>query len=169
MWSGLLRPQRLTIIGSGILSLAFIGALAYLMNRVEYVPLCRDLNPEEARAIAHKLTEQKKDFIVQGSSTYTIKVAARPSEVDKLRLEIAGSGLLGSGRISYKYSDKIQFVMTDFTELVNLRTELEGALALTIIELESPSKKMRVYYLCGCSNFTSSWNGLKASVPMLFK
>ncbi len=64
--------------------------------------------------------------MVQGTS---ILVAAPKSELDKLRLDIAGSGLARSGKVGYEIFDKNQFGMTDFTEQVNLQRALEGELA----------------------------------------
>jgi flagellar M-ring protein FliF len=132
MWSRLLWPQRLTIVGFAFLCLAMIAVLVYFMNRVEYEALYRDLSPEDAQAIAAKLKEAKKDYLVQGTS---ILVAAPKTEVDKLRLEIAGSGLGRSGRVGYEIFDKNQFGMTDFTEQVNLQRALEGELSRTISSL----------------------------------
>jgi flagellar M-ring protein FliF len=97
----------------GTLVFGALAALTYFMNRVEYEVLYRDLNPEDAQAIAAKLKEEKKDYIVQGTS---ILVAGPTTEVDKLRLEVAGSGLARSGRVGYEIFDKSQFGMTDFTD-----------------------------------------------------
>ena len=65
------------------------------MNRVEYKTLFRDLNPEDTQAITAKLKEEKRDFLVKGTS---ILVAAPINEIDKLHLEISASGLARSGR-----------------------------------------------------------------------
>jgi flagellar M-ring protein FliF len=98
IWSRLEKSQRATITLLAVLILVGIGSFVYYMNRVEYEVLYRDLNPEDAQAIAAKLKEDKKDFLVQGTS---ILVAAPKSEVDKLRLEVAGAGLARSGRVGY--------------------------------------------------------------------
>ena len=60
MWSRLLWPQRLTIILFAFLGLALIGSVVYFMNRVEYIALYRDLNSEDAQAIAAKLKEEQQ-------------------------------------------------------------------------------------------------------------
>jgi flagellar M-ring protein FliF len=138
MWSRLQWSQRRTIIGLGLLGVVFIGVLVYFGNKVEYVPLYLDLNPENAQAITSILQEQKKAFIVQGNS---ILVAAPPVEVDKLRLEIAAAGLARSGRIGYEYFDMNQFGMIDFTEQVNLRRAYEAELERTVIERISISRE----------------------------
>ncbi|NWG12571.1 MAG: flagellar M-ring protein FliF, partial [Acidobacteria bacterium] len=117
IWSRLEKSQRVTIILFSVMALTAIGILVYYMNRVEYEVLYRDLNPEDAQAIAAKLKEEKRDYMVEGTS---ILVAAPKSELDKLRLEIAGSGLARSGRVGYEIFDKSQFGLTDFTEQVNL-------------------------------------------------
>jgi flagellar M-ring protein FliF len=161
MWSHLLWRQRITIISFGLLGLILIGSVVYFMNRVDYETLYRDLNPEDAQAIAAKLKEQKKDFIVQGTS---ILVAAPKTEVDKLRLEIAGSGLARSGRIGYEIFDKNQFGMTDFTEQVNLQRALEGELARTISSLSEISQARVHIVLPKDSIFEDKREDAKASV-----
>ncbi len=166
IWTRLLWAQRLTVIGAGILALALLGSVVYLMNRVEYEVLYRDLNPEDAQAIAAKLKEQKKDFMVQGTS---ILVAAPKTEIDKMRLEIAGSGLARSGRVGYEIFDKSQFGMTDFTEQVNLQRALEGELARTISNLSEIYQTRVHIVLPKDSIFEEKKEEAKASVVVTLK
>ena len=166
MWSRLLWNQRLIIILSGILGLALVGSFVYFMNRVEYETLYRDLNPEDAQAIATKLKEQKKDYLVQGTS---ILVAAPKTEIDKLRLEIAGSGIARSGRVGYEIFDKNQFGMTDFTEQVNLQRALEGELARTISNLSEISQARVHIVLPKDSIFEEKKEEAKGSVVVTLK
>jgi flagellar M-ring protein FliF len=166
MWSRLLWPQRLSILFFGILSMVLIGSVVYYMNRVEYEALYRDLNPEDAQAIAEKLKEQKKDYIVEGTS---ILVAAPKTEIDKLRLEISGSGLARSGRIGYEIFDKSQFGMTDFTEQINLQRALEGELARTISSLTEISQARVHIVLPRDSLFEEKAEDAKASVVVTLK
>jgi len=166
MWSRLQWPQRLTIIFFAFLGMALVGSVVYFMNRVEYEALYRDLNPEDAQAIAAKLKELKKDFTVQGTS---ILVAAPKDEIDKLRLEIAGSGLARSGRVGYEIFDKNQFGMTDFTEQVNLQRALEGELARTISSLSEISQARVHIVLPKDSIFEEKKEEAKASVVVTLK
>lgn len=166
MWNRLLWTQRLTIILSAFLGLALVGSIVYLMNRVEYETLYMDLNPEDAQAIAAKLKEQKRDYRVEGTS---ILVAAPQSEIDKLRLEIAGSGLARSGRVGYEIFDKSQFGMTDFTEQVNLQRALEGELARTISSLAEISEARVHIVLPKESMFQETKEEAKASVVVRLK
>jgi flagellar M-ring protein FliF len=166
MWTRLQWSQRFTIIGFSLLGMVCIGALAYFMNRVEYLPLYRELNPEDAKAIGDKLTGQKKDWIVEGS---TILVKAPRTEIDKLILDIAGSGLGASGRIGYEIFDKNQFGMTDFTEQVNLQRALEGELARTISSLSEISRARVHIVLPKDSVFEENKEDAKASVVLNLK
>jgi flagellar M-ring protein FliF len=166
MWSRLLWPQRLTIIFFAFLGLALIGSVVYFMNRLEYEALYRDLSPEDAQAIAAKLQGEKKDFIVQGT---TILVAAPKTDIDKLRLEISGSGLARSGRIGYEIFDKNQFGMTDFTEQVNLQRALEGELARTISSLSEIAQARVHIVLPKDSIFAEKEETAKASVVVTLK
>jgi flagellar M-ring protein FliF len=166
MWSRLQWSQRLTIFFFAILGLALIGSVVYFMNRVEYETLYRDLNPEDAQAIAAKLREGKKDFQVQGTS---ILVAAPKTEIDKMRLELSGSGLARSGKPGYEIFDKNQFGMTDFTEQVNLQRALEGELARTISSLSEISQARVHIVLRKDSYFQENKEEAKASVVLNLK
>lgn len=139
IWSRLQATQRATILLFTLIALVGLGSLIFFMNRVEYMVLYRDLNPEDAQAIAAKLKELKKDFQVSADAT-TIQVAGSTSDIDKLRLEIAGAGIARSGRVGYEIFDKNQFGMTDFTEQVNYKRALEGELGRTISSLSEVSE-----------------------------
>jgi flagellar M-ring protein FliF len=134
IWSRLQATQRATILLITVLALVGLGSLVFYMNQVEYVVLYRDLNREDAQAIAAKLQELKKEFHVSPDGA-TIEVGGTTTDVDKLRLEIAGAGLARSGRVGYEIFDKNQFGMTDFTEQVNFKRALEGELSRTISSL----------------------------------
>src|SRR5512136_2186900 len=161
MWSRLSWTQRLSIILCAFIGLALIGSVVYFMNRVDYEALYRELNPEDAQAIAAKLKEQKIDYVVQDTS---ILVKAPKTEIDKLRLEISGSGLARSGRIGYEIFDKNQFGMTDFTEQANLQRALEAELARTISSLTEISQARVHIVLPKDSPFEERVEEAKASV-----
>ena len=166
IWSRLQWPQKLTIIFFGLLGLILIGSIVYFMNRVEYQVFYRDLNPEDAQAIVTELKEQKKDYKVRGRD---ILVAAPEEDIDKLRLEIAGSGLAQSGKIGFEIFDQSQFGMTDFTEQVNLQRALEGELARTISSLSEITRARVHIVLPKNSVFQDRNEEAKASVVLTLK
>ncbi len=166
MWSRLLWPQRFTIVFFAFLGLALIGSVVYFVNRVEYEELYSDLSPEDARAIAKKLDEEKQDYIIQGTS---ILVAAPQDKIDKLRLDIYGSGLARSGRIGYEIFDKNQFGMTDFTEQINRQRALEGELERTICGLTEISRARVHIVMPRNSVFEDKEESAKASVVVTLK
>lgn len=166
MWSRLLWPQRFTIVFFAFLGLALIGSVVYFVNRVEYEELYSDLSPEDARAIAKKLDEEKQDYIIQGTS---ILVAAPQDKIDKLRLDIYGSGLARSGRIGYEIFDKNQFGMTDFTEQINRQRALEGELERTICSLTEISRARVHIVMPRNSVFEDKEESAKASVVVTLK
>jgi hypothetical protein len=111
MLSCLRWPRRRTIIGFAFLGLVCIGALVYFMNRVEYRLLYRDLNPADMQVIAAEFREQKKNFIVQGTS---ILVEASRTEIQALRGEIpfrlARRRIIAHGKCSL--SGRVTFAAT---------------------------------------------------------
>jgi len=166
IWFRLEITQKFTVVVFGVLVLASLGGLIFLMNRVEYEVLYRDLNPEDAQAIAAKLKNDRKDYLVQGNS---ILVAAPKTDLDKLRLDIAGSGLGRSGKVGYEIFDKNQFGMTDFTEQVNLQRALEGELARTISSLSEITQARVHLVLPKDSLFEDKKVDAKASVVVGLK
>ena len=166
MWRRLQRRQQINIVVFALLGLALIGGVVYLMNRVEYQTLYRDLSPDDARAITDKLKEDRRDFTVRGTS---ILVAAPEGEIDKLRLEISGAGLGRSGRIGYEIFDKNQFGMTDFTEQINLQRALEGELSRTISSLSEIFQARVHISLAKDSYFEESRESAKASVVLTLR
>jgi len=168
IWSRLQATQRATIVLFTVLALAGLGSLIFFMNRVDYVVLYRDLNPEDAQAIAARLKELKKDFQVSPDGT-TIEVAGAMSDVDKLRLDIAGAGLAHSGRVGYEIFDKTQFGMTDFTEQVNYKRALEGELSRTISSLSEVSEARVHLVLPKDSLFENQREEAKGSVLVRLK
>ncbi len=166
LWSRLEKTQRFSIVGFGVLIFSALVTFVYFMNRVEYQVLYRDLNAEDAQAIAAKLKDEKRDYLVQGTSSL---VAGRQSDVDKLRLEVAGSGLARSGKVGYEIFDKNQFGMTDFTEQVNLQRALEGELSRTISSLSEISHARVHIVLPKDSLFEEKKEEAKASVVVGLK
>ncbi len=166
IWARLGKSQRITIIIFAAAVFAGLSTLIFFLNRVEYEVLYRDLSAEDAQAIATKLKEDKRDYQVQGTS---ILVAGQKTDVDKLRLEIAGSGLARSGRVGYEIFDKNQFGMTDFTEQVNLQRALEGELSRTISSLAEISQARVHLVLPKDSIFEDKKQEAKASVAVRLK
>jgi len=168
IWSRLQPMQRVTLLLITMGVLAGLGSLVFFMNRVDYVSFYRDLNPEDAQAIAARLKELKQDFRVSADGS-SIEVRESQAEVDKLRLEMAGSGLARSGRIGYEIFDKNQLFMTDFTEQVNLKRALEGELSRTISSLAEISEARVHLVLPKESLFDDKKEEAKASVFVRLK
>lgn len=117
------------------LTLAFIAVVgltigsAYYLNTPTYGVLFSDLDAEAATAVTSKLKSEKIAYSIDDGGK-TIRVPL--NRVDDLRLELAGQGMPGSGRIGFELFDRTAFGVTDFLEHVNYRRALEGELARTI-------------------------------------
>lgn len=168
IWNRLQPNQRVTIVLFAALALVALGSLSFYMNRVDYVVAYRDLNPEDAQAIAMKLKELKKDYHVSADQT-TIEIAGSTTDIDNLRMEIASSGLQRSGRIGYEIFDKNQFGMTDFTEQVNYKRALEGELGRTISSVAEVTEARVLLVLPKQSLFEDKQEEAKASVFVRLK
>jgi flagellar M-ring protein FliF len=161
MWSRLQWPQRLTIIFFAFLGMALISSIVYFVNRVEYEVLYTDLSPEDAQALQTKLDEDKKDFIIKGTS---ILVKAPKTEIGKLQVKYYGLGIAKSGKIGFEIFDKNQLGMTEFTEKVNLQRAYAGELSRTISSISEVSRAQVSIVLPKESYFDENKEDAKASV-----
>jgi len=168
IWNRLQPTQRATIVLFAVVALAGLGSMVFYMSRVDYVVAWRDLNPEDAQAIAAKLKELNKNYHVSSDQTM-IEVAGTTADVDNLRMEIASAGLQRSGKIGYEIFDKNQFGMTDFTEQVNYKRALEGELGRTISSLAEITEARVHLVLPKDSLFEEKKEEAKASVFVRLK
>jgi flagellar M-ring protein FliF len=168
MWARLQWPQRLTIIFFAVFGLASIGTVVYFMNRVEYQVLCRDLNPEDASAVAAKLEEKKIAYGLQPTAQgTTIKVAAPQEVIEKLRLDISGIGR--NVKPGYDSILNNSMFATDEIEQAKLQRALEGDLERTISSLSEISRARVNIVIRKNSYFQENKEDSKASVVLTLK
>lgn len=138
---GLSNSKKLSLI---IALLGSIGVLIFVLKmgqKVDLVPLYRDLSPEDMASVIEYLKQQKIPYSVDPVSG-EIRV---PSEkVYQLRMELASKGFPSSGKVGFEIFDKMKLTLGEFVQKVNYRRALEGELARSIMKLE-PVKDCRVH------------------------
>jgi flagellar M-ring protein FliF len=118
----------LGIFGGGLLA-GIVIWLVLVKRGPALAPLYTDLDGRDASEIVAFLEEQKVSYKLEnGGAT----VLVPKSDVDKLRLSLAGKGLPHSGTIGFEIFDKQGFGKTDFERRLDYVRGLQGELERTI-------------------------------------
>ncbi|RME29495.1 MAG: flagellar M-ring protein FliF, partial [Deltaproteobacteria bacterium] len=139
-WKEASWQRKLGLAAMVTLVAGTFAAIVVLSSKTDWQRLVADASPEDVQAIVAQLKKANIPCRVSASGT-AVEVDA--SMVDQARMEIASSGLFGSG-VGFELFDRREFGMTSFQERVNFRRALEGELARTIRSL-AEVKSARVH------------------------
>jgi flagellar M-ring protein FliF len=163
---GLSLRQRLVLGVGVVVVLAVMAGFVTLIGKPDYKTLYSGMTPADAQALAAKLEEKKILFRLTPDGG---GVQVPEEELDKARLEVAGQGLPGSGRLGFELFDKNDWMGSDFAEKVNYQRALEGELERTIQTLgEVESARVHIV-LPRESLFTDQEKEAKASIVLKLK
>ncbi|MEI7638372.1 MAG: flagellar basal-body MS-ring/collar protein FliF [Syntrophus sp. (in: bacteria)] len=130
----MLTPVRkMTVVASGLISLAAIAAMVHFSGQIDYQTLYSNLSSEDAASIVGKLQEKKIPYKINPSGD-AITVAS--DKIPELRMELAASGLPRGGNIGFEIFDQKSIGATEFEQKLNYRRAIQGELARTINSLE---------------------------------
>jgi flagellar M-ring protein FliF len=137
LYHSLTLKQKISIAMACALLGAGIFALSKYQAERGFEALFRELSGEDAAAVVAKLKEKGVDYrLAQNGGT----VLVQSDRVSEMRLEMAGAGLVKSGRPGFELFDKVNFGVTDFAEQVNFRRALEGELERSVMSLAEVEK-----------------------------
>ncbi len=120
---------RLLLFAGVAVVVVGIWLVARWASAPTYVTLYRDLELNEAGAVADKLGKSDIQYrLGAGGSEILVPVA----DLARARVALAKEGLPTSGRPGLELFDKPSWGMTDFTQRVTYQRALEGELARTI-------------------------------------
>lgn len=161
LWAGMAPGQRRGATTGGLLAVALIVFVIWLMARPDWRTLYTGLEPDDARQIGQVLAQAQIDFDMTPDGT-GIRVPA--AMLDKARLAAAAKGGVKSGRLGFEIFDKPNWVGSEFDEQVNFQRALEGELEHTVGSL-SDIESARVHLvLSHDSLFRDEERPAKASV-----
>ncbi|PCI23385.1 MAG: flagellar M-ring protein FliF [SAR324 cluster bacterium] len=112
-----------------------IGLIAFVFysQQVTWSPLVQGLSPEDAGKITATLDEQNIPYVLQPGGRGILVAAA---SVDKVRLQIASSGLQMGGVVGFEIFDENNFGATEFQQKVQYKRALEGELIRLITKIK---------------------------------
>lgn len=131
-----LGPSRLGVIAAMALGLIlFFVFISVRVSTPTMKLLYRDLNTNDASAVAGKLEEFGIDYQVSPDGTRIVVV---DTEVGRARMLLAEAGLPNGGSMGYEiFDEQSSFGTTSFVQNINQLRALEGELARTISSLDS--------------------------------
>ncbi len=128
-WAEMALGQRRGAMVAGVLVVALMGGMIWLMARPDWRTLYTGLEPDDARQIGQVLAQAQISFEPTPDGT-GIRVPA--AMLDKARLAAAAKGGVKSGRLGFEIFDKPNWVGSEFDEQVNYQRALEGELEHTV-------------------------------------
>ncbi|OGG99798.1 MAG: flagellar M-ring protein FliF [Candidatus Lambdaproteobacteria bacterium RIFOXYD1_FULL_56_27] len=132
-FSGLTTGKKIFLFSSlGGIVLGLI-VFVFFTQQVTWAPLATGLKQDDASKIVAKLDELNIQYVLQpGGGGIMVPV----DQVDKVRLQIASSGLQLGGLVGFELFDKNNFGATEFQQQVQYKRALEGELARLITQID---------------------------------
>jgi flagellar M-ring protein FliF len=162
--AGSFTPGQLaSMAGAFLLVSGLIVGSAWWLNAPTYRVLFSDMDPESASQVVSRLRDRKISYeLTDGGRT----VRVPETQIDQLRLDFSGQGMLPSGRIGFEIFDRTQFGATEFLEQVNYRRALEGEIARTIATIAEVASARVHIAMAKNSLFGNREHPAKASVVL---
>ncbi|MDH5559319.1 MAG: flagellar basal-body MS-ring/collar protein FliF [Deltaproteobacteria bacterium] len=149
-----------TSLGSILLGLA---AFIFFSQQVTWAPLVNGLNQEDASKVVQKLDELNIKYILQPGGG-SIMVAGE--DVDRVRLQIASTGIQMGGLVGYEIFDKNNLGATEFQQKIQYKRALEGELSRLITKIKQINKAKVSLAIPEKSLFVDEQNKPTASVVL---
>jgi len=124
--------RRALLLGTGVLSMALVLAIAWWVQRPVFRPLFTNLAEHDAAAIVAALRDEKVPYQLADGGRAVLVPAERLYE---LRLALASRGLPEGGGVGFEVFDRQSLGQTDFLQHLNFQRALQGELARTIAAL----------------------------------
>lgn len=107
-------------------------SFVYFSQQVTWSTLVSGVSQQDAANIVQKLDELNIEYVLQpGGNTILVPAAA----VDKVRLQIASSGLQMGGVVGWEIFDQNNFGATEFQQKVQFKRALEGELSRLVTQI----------------------------------
>ncbi|MFN2267737.1 MAG: flagellar basal-body MS-ring/collar protein FliF [Desulfonatronovibrio sp.] len=132
-WKNSTVSQRILIGGlAGSVIITFF-LLMFFLTRAEYEVLYANLHTEDASRAMNVLEKEGINYKLEnGGSTILVP----KDDVHRVRLVVAGAGVLHGNGIGFELFDEINIGQTDFVQRTNYQRALQGELSRTISEFE---------------------------------
>lgn len=131
-FQGLTTAKKIFLFSALGAVLIGLVSFVYFSQQVTWAPLVSGLEQQDAGNIVRKLEELNVEYVLQPGGN-TILVPA--SQVDKVRLDIASSGIQMGGVVGLEIFDESNFGATEFQQRIQYQRALEGELARLVTQI----------------------------------
>lgn len=132
-WTNSSVSQKILMGGLAASVVLTFFMLAFFLTKTDYAVLYANMHTEDASRVVQILDKENASYRLEdGGSTILVP----QKDVHRLRLLVAGQGVLHGSGIGYELFDEIQIGQTDFVQRINYQRALQGELARTIAEYD---------------------------------
>jgi flagellar M-ring protein FliF len=132
-FQGLTTAKKIFLFTSLGAILIGLVSFVYFSQQVTWAPLISGVNQQDAGSIVRKLEELNIEYVLQpGGNTILVP----ESQVDKVRLDIASSGIQMGGIVGLEIFDESNFGATEFQQRIQYKRALEGELSRLITQID---------------------------------
>ena len=144
-------------------SIISVSVFSLWLQKEDKAVLYSNLSPEDAAAALEELAKQDvATELKNGGSTILVP----ESQVARLRIDLAGKGVVANGPVGFEIFDGKQYGLTEFLQNVNFKRALEGELTKSILSLQGIQQARVHLVLPQPSIFKKEDNGATASVVL---
>lgn len=162
-WATPRRPSFWLVAAMIIVALF---ALYWFFLRSSYLPVLVNLEAQDAADVAKVLDAKKIGYRFEDDGR---TIAVLSDQIDKARVELAGSELPMKGQIGFELFNQSDMGLTEFAQKINFQRALQGELSRTILLLDG-IQTVRVHLaLPERSLFRGEQEQAKASVTLILK
>ena len=136
-WEDSSNVQKLGLAAILCLVLASATVWGVSSSSGDYKPLFGRMSPTRAGQVVEKLEEMGQPYRLGGDGTI---VMVPPSALNRLRLELAATGLLEEKEQGFELFESASLSRSDFSERVTYLRALQGELSSTISSIDKVSK-----------------------------
>ncbi len=132
-WHNSSVSQRILMGGLAGSAILTFFMLMFFLTRTEYEVLYANLYSEDASRVMNILDRDNIRYRIEdGGSTILVP----RDDVHKMRLVVAGQGVLHGSGIGFELFDESRIGQTDFVQRINYQRALQGELSRTIAEFD---------------------------------
>lgn len=159
-------PRRPSFWLVALLIIVALFAGYWFFLRAVYLPVLVNLEAQGAADVAKVLDTKKIAYRFEDDGR---TIAVLSDQIDKARVELAGSELPMMGQIGFELFNQSDMGLTEFAQKVNFQRALQGELSRTILLLDG-IQTVRVHLaLPERSLFRGEQEQAKASVTLILK
>ena len=133
-WNKIDTKKKITMIIIIIALLLSIALISHFSQKVNYVTLFNELDPDDAGRIVNDLETKKIKYVLENQGR---KILIDEKHIDKYRLQLAMEGNMPENSPGFEMFDNIGLMVTDEDRKIMYQRALSGELQKSIMSLEA--------------------------------